>query len=268
MLKVLFFGDLVGKIARKALAAKLPELIKELKPDFVIANGENIAHGKGITKKTCQEVFDAGIDLLTLGNHIADKKDFVELLDDPESRIIRPANYPEGVPGKGIKILEKNKKHLAIINLLGRPFMREIPDDPFRVFDVLTQHLPVNTPIFVDFHGEVTSEKKAFGYYVDGRASVVAGTHTHVQTADERILPKGTGYITDVGMVGAKESVIGVVVEGSLKTHLTQMPVTFEVPEMGVVETNFIVAEIDPNTTRCSSISRGSFDFLVKDEAK
>lgn len=265
MIRILFFGDLVGKIARKALALKLPRLVEEIKPDFVIANGENVAHGKGITKKTCEEVFALGVDLLTLGNHIADKKDFIELVEDQGNRIIRPANYPTGVPGSGVAILEKNSKKLAIMNFLGRPFMREIPDDPFRVFDSMFSELPKGISIFADFHGEATSEKKAFGYYVDGRASVVVGTHTHVQTSDARMLPKGTGYITDVGMVGAKESVLGVVVEGSLKTHLTQMPVAFEVPEQGLVEANYIVAEIDESTSRCVSIINGSVDILVED---
>ncbi len=265
MIRVLFFGDLVGKIARKALAIQLPRLVEEFKPDFVIANGENVAHGKGITKKTCEEVFALGVDLLTLGNHIADKKDFIELLADQGSRIIRPANYPEGVPGQGMVVLEDSSKKLAVINLLGRPFMREIPDDPFRVFDKLFATIPGGTPVFVDFHGEATSEKKAFGYYVDGRASVVVGTHTHVQTSDARILAKGTGYITDTGMVGARDSVLGVVPEGSLKTHLTQMPAVFEVPEKGLVEANYVVADVDEATSQCVSITNGSVDILVED---
>lgn len=265
MIRVLFFGDLVGKIARRALATQLPNLISELKPDFVIANGENVAHGKGITKKTCEEVFAVGVDALTLGNHIADKKDFIELVEDHSKNIIRPANYPEGVPGRGMVVIEKDSKKLAVINLLGRPFMREIPDDPFKVFDSLFVSVPNGVPVFVDFHGEATSEKKAFGYYVDGRASVVVGTHTHVQTSDARLLPKGTGYLTDAGMVGAKESVLGVEPEGSLKTHLTQMPTVFVVPEEGLVEANYVVAVIDENSLECVSISNGSVDILVED---
>jgi len=265
MIKILFFGDLVGKIARKALAIKLPDLIGELNPDFVIANGENVAHGKGITKKTCEEVFVLGVDLLTLGNHIADKKDFIELVEDHSKNIIRPANYPDGVPGRGMVILEKGLKRLAVVNLLGRPFMREIPDDPFRVFDTLYSFVPEGVPVFVDFHGEATSEKKAFGYYVDGRASVVVGTHTHVQTSDARTLPKGTGYITDVGMVGAKESVLGIIIDGSVKTYLTQMPAVFEVPETGSVEANYVVAEIDEHTRHCVAIYNSSVDILVED---
>lgn len=265
MLKVLFFGDLVGKIARKALTKKLPQLLEEEQPDFVIANGENIAHGKGITKKTCQEVFEAGVDLLTLGNHIADKKDFLEIAEDPNAKVIRPANFPPGVPGKGVTILEKNGKNLAVANLLGRSFVREIPDDPFRAFDQIIATLPATTALLVDFHGEATSEKRAFGYWVDGRASAVAGTHTHVQTADEQILPKGTGYITDVGMVGAKESILGVVKEGPLKLFLTQMPVIFEIPETGVVRGDYAIITIDPDTRLCTDIKRASFDILIED---
>ena len=218
-MKILFLGDIVGSPGRKIIKEKLPELIKEYKPDFVIANAENAAGGYGLTEKIAEELFSYGIDLLTTGNHVW-KKEFMPYLQKSE-RVIRPANYGPGAPGKGWAVLTKEALKLAVINLEGRIFMRPL-ENPFLVGKKLAEELQKETPyILVDFHAEATSEKIALGYFLDGLVSAVLGTHTHVQTSDERILTHGTAYITDVGMCGSLESVIGMKISQAFELYTT-----------------------------------------------
>lgn len=255
-MKILFFGDLVGKAGRQAVKKVLPELKKKFQPDFIIANAENLAHGKGVTEQTLQEMLDVGIDAFTSGNHIH-KKD-VEILENKKFNLVRPANYPVGVPGYEYLKIKKHDKNILIINLMGRVFLQENFDCPFKKFDELYKLLKVkkNDIVIVDFHAETTSEKNAFAWYVDGRASMVLGTHTHVQTADERIFPKGTGFITDVGMVGPIDSVIGVAKEGIIETFLTQISNQHEMVESGGMFVSAVLVDINNKTGKCNSIQR------------
>jgi len=225
----LFIGDVFGAPGREFLRAHLPGLISEYEADLVVANGENAAGGNGLTPEVAQELFASGVDVLTSGNHIWDKKEIMPLLDT-EKRILRPLNYPPGVPGKGSGVFEaRDGTTLGIINVCGRVFSPQNLDCPFRTLDLEIQKLKGFTPIIlVDFHAEASSEKVAAGWYVDGRVSALIGTHTHVQTADETILPKGTAYITDAGMTGSYEGVIGVKRDIILKHFLTQLPVRHE----------------------------------------
>ncbi len=257
-MKILFFGDIIGKIGRQAIKKVLPELRKKYEPDLVIANVENLAHGKGVTEKTLKEMMEVNIDAFTSGNHIINKGDYKKILEDKNYPLVRPANYPPNVPGRQyLKIRHKNK-NVYIINLIGRVFFKENFDCPFRKFDELYKLLKLkkNDIIIVDFHAEATSEKNAFGFYVDGRASAVLGTHTHIPTADEKILAGGTGYITDVGMTGPLDSVLGVKKEGILKTFLTQIGNKHEMIETGKVVINAVIVEIDKKNGKCKNIKR------------
>ncbi len=228
-MKFLCIGDIIGRTGRNALKEFLPAVLKEEKVDFVIANGENAAGGFGLTKKVFDELIGLGIDVITSGNHIYDKKEIAQFIDK-EEKLLRPANYPPEALGRGYGIYTKDGKKIAVINLMGRALMGIPLDCPFRKFDEIYEkiHEAVDY-IIVDFHGEATSEKAAFGFYVDGRADIVFGTHSHVATADEIILPKGTAYITDVGLTGPKYSVIGMKIEEPIKKFLTGMPVKYEV---------------------------------------
>lgn len=257
-MKILFFGDIVGKIGRRAMAQILPEYRKKYQPDLVMANGENLAHGIGVTRDTIKEIFDAGVDILTGGNHIFKKKGYEEIFLNYENKIIRPANYPEGALGKGYATLKIDGRRVVVINMCGRVYMDENFDDPFRKFNELEKLLNIakSDIVIVDFHAEATSEKNGLGWYLDGRASAVVGTHTHVPTADNKILCEKTAYVSDVGMVGLKDSIIGVEKEGPLKKFLTQLPVEFEHPETGLCQINAVVIEIDDETGRARSIKR------------
>lgn len=245
-MKILFFGDIVGKIGRRAVIKVLPEYRKKYQPNLVIANGENLAHGAGITLNTAEEVLQAGVDVLTGGNHIFKKSGYEEVFTQLAGRVIRPANYPPGVPGQGYTTLKVNKQRVCVINLNGRVFFREDFDDPFREFDKIRKLLKIakNDIVLIDFHAEATSEKSAFAWYVDGKATAVLGTHTHVPTADAKILPQGTALVTDVGMVGARDSVIGVEKEGPLTMFLTQLPVKFDRIEEGWAQVNAVLLEV------------------------
>ena len=250
-MRVLMIGDVVGKPGRRACAALVPALRDELRVDIVIANGENAAAGKGLTTKTAKELYAARIDVLTSGNHIWDQREILPFLDT-EAPVVRPANYPQGVPGRGVVSFGG----LTIINLMGRTFMYEI-DDPFRAADRLLGSLDEGTPVFVDMHAEATSEKIAMGWYLDGRVSAVVGTHTHVPTADPRILPRGTAFITDVGMVGPLNSIIGVEPAPVINKFLTGMPARFEVPEQyDAVQFNAALIDIDETSGRARAIER------------
>ncbi len=246
-------GDVHGRPGRRAVARRVPVLRKQLAVDFVVANAENSAGGVGLTPKTAAELFEAGVDVLTGGNHTWAKREAYELLDS-DPRLVRPANYPPGVPGHGSTVIRKGGLALAVLNLQGRVFMEPL-DDPFRVARAEVDRLREVTPfVLVDFHAEATSEKQAMGYYLDGRVTAVVGTHTHVQTADERVLPGGTGYITDVGMTGPRDGVIGVDREAILQRFLTQLPVRFEVAS-GAVQFNAVLVEAD-GAGRATSIRR------------
>ena len=257
-MRILFFGDIVGKIGRRALGAMLPAAREELKPDLVIANGENMAHGMGITRKTLAEVLAAGVDVVTSGNHISDKDECADILAESSSHVIRPANYPPAVPGKGVITVPVGARTVAVINLLGRVFMYEHPDCPFRMLDEIlkTPDVKAASAVIVDMHAEATSEKCALGWYADGRVTAVVGTHTHVPTADARILSEGTAYVTDIGMTGGRDGVIGVSREGPMKGFLTQLNAKFEVVEHGIAQVNAVVIDCDPSTGRAQGITR------------
>ncbi len=256
-LTILFIGDIVGRIGRSAVAATLPGYIKRHRPDLVIANVENLAHGVGVTRKTLDEIKAAGVQCFTSGNHVWRKDEALTLLQDPDLPLLRPANYPAGVPGRGDLVVEIGVHRLAVVNLQGRVFMNEDLDDPFRAFDVICKKYSGEklSGLIVDFHAEATSEKVAFGWYLDGRASAVLGTHTHVATADAVIRPQGTAYITDVGMVGATDSVIGVVKEPIInQAFIRQLPAQHDMPEAGETVVNAVVVKIDPATSQAKSI--------------
>jgi metallophosphoesterase (TIGR00282 family) len=249
-MKVLFIGDVVGSPGRKAISAIVPRLRRELGLDVVIANGENAAAGRGLTVKTAKEIFGAGVDIISSGNHIWDQKEIIEELDGG-APIARPANYPPGSPGRGMI----THAGLTLINLQGRTFMANI-DCPFRAVDALLKEKP-DGPIIVDMHAEATSEKLAMGWYLSGRVAAVLGTHTHVPTADTRMLPEGTAYVTDAGMTGARDSVLGFEISASHRLFLSGMPTRLPVEEKsGKLILNSVMIEIDDATGRARSIQR------------
>ena len=255
-MRILFISDIMGRPGRKCLAEGLPVLRKRHgEQDFLIANGENAAAGRGLTQKILEELFSLGVDGVTSGNHIWDKSEFVSHLSE-SARVIRPANYPEACPGQGVMKLEKNGKTLVVINLQGRVFLPPL-DCPFRVADDLLRTID-DRCILVDFHAEATSEKRALGLYLDGRVSAVLGTHTHVQTADEEVLPGGTAYISDAGMTGGHGGVIGMKAECVLPRFLTGMPSRFEVSEENV-RVEGVLLEIDDESGRACAIERIRF---------
>ncbi|HCG76385.1 MAG: TIGR00282 family metallophosphoesterase [bacterium (Candidatus Ratteibacteria) CG_4_10_14_3_um_filter_41_18] len=254
-MKILVIGDIVGKSGRKAVEDIIPSLKEEEEIDFVIANGENSAGGSGITPKITQELLACGIDVITTGDHIWKRKEVLEIIDR-EPRLLRPANYPLGVPGKGsVVIAAGNKVKVGVINLLGRIFMKPL-ECPFRTAEDEIKKISQSTKIIiVDIHAEATSEKIALGYFLDGKVSAVIGTHTHVQTADEKILPQGTAYITDIGMVGSSNSVLGREIEPIIKRFLTGLPTHFGIAAENTVLSGAIL-EINPETGRASKIQR------------
>jgi hypothetical protein len=230
-MRVLFIGDVVGGPGRRGLAAAMPGLRERHEPDLVIVNGENSAGGIGITKRTAEALFDAGADVITTGNHVYRHREAYAYLDDSE-RVIRPANYPHANPGRGHTVVEAGGMRVGVINLSGAVGMR-VARLPFHEADALIERIEADCFV-VDFHAEVTSEKVAMGWHLDGRAAAVFGTHTHVPTADGRVLPKGTAFISDVGMTGSRESVLGVKREQAIASLATQMPVRFETAEEDV----------------------------------
>lgn len=253
-MKVLFVGDVVGSIGRKMLEESLPLLKKKYRPQVTIVNGENAAGGRGITEKIYKEFLQQGVDLITMGNHTWDNRDIFNFIDNENVKMIRPLNFPAGTPGKGVKIIQVNQAKLAVVNIQGRVFLNAL-DDPFRKMDEILKEVQAVTPcIFVDFHAEATSEKQAMGWYLDGRVSAMVGTHTHIQTNDVRILPKGTAYQTDVGMTGAYDSILGVEREIILQKFLTQLPVRHEIPEEGRKILSGCFLEINDTTGRAVRI--------------
>lgn len=254
-MKILFIGDIVGKPGREAIKQLLPVLKKEYTIDFVIANAENAAGGSGITVKVMQELFDLGIDVLTSGDHIWKKREIISVLDS-QDRLLRPLNFPAGSPGKGSMIFKTKKEiRVGVINVMGCVFMEAL-DCPFRTTRAAIDSLSKETKIIiVDIHAEATSEKVALGWYLDGLVSAVVGTHTHIQTADERILPKGSAYITDIGMCGPLDSVIGRRVEDVLMRFITKIPTRFEIASENI-QLQGVVLDIDETTGKANSIVR------------
>jgi hypothetical protein len=261
-MRILFIGDIVGSPGRRIVQERLADILEQqARPegagaiDLVIANGENAASGFGITPRLVEELLAAKIDLLTSGNHIWDRKEILDYFAH-EPRLLRPANYPDGSPGAGLFLgTARHGAPYAVLNLQGRTFMASI-DCPFRTADRELARVPAGTKVIVvDMHAETTSEKQAMGWYLDGRVSAVIGTHTHVTTADQRLLPRGTAYITDVGMTGPHDSVIGMDTGGILKRFLGALPVRFEVAE-GNVQMNCVLLDVDDATGRARSIER------------
>lgn len=257
-MKILFIGDIVGSPGRKIVHDRLADILAQRAIDLCIANGENSASGFGITPRLAEELLASGIQVLTGGNHIWDRKEILDFFTH-EPRLLRPANFPNGSPGSGLYI-GRTKKDLgyAVLNLQGRTFMVPI-DDPFRTAERELAKIPRDVKvILVDMHAEATSEKQAMGWHLDGKVSVVLGTHTHVATADEHVLPGGTAYITDVGMTGPHDSVIGMEKHGIMQRFLDAMPARFAVAE-GDVQMNTVLIDVDESTGRSRSIERLRF---------
>jgi hypothetical protein len=254
-LKILFVGDIVGRPGRLALSRRLDRLVDVHAVDLVVVNGENAAAGFGLTVDIAKELFDLGADVITTGNHIWDKREILPHLDNFPA-LLRPANYPPGTPGRGSGIFSTAAGiQVGVLNLEGRVFMNNL-DCPFRAADELVEEMRRKTRIIlVDFHAEATSEKVAMGCYLDGRVSAVVGTHTHVQTADERILPGGTAYLTDAGMTGSRDAVIGIRKELAIERFLTQLPVRFEVAKRDTVLCGALF-DIDEQTGRAQGVHR------------
>lgn len=253
-MRIMLVGDVVGRAGRRAFRTMTPRLRAERKIDVVIVNGENAAGGKGFTRKALDELYEGGADIVTSGNHVWDKKDVFAFIDD-EPFLVRPANYPEGTPGRGYCIFPFKAANIAVLNLSGRSFMPAL-DCPFQKADEMLAEIEGQADIIVlDFHAETTSEKLAMGHYLDGRADIVVGTHTHVQTADAQILPGGTAYITDLGMVGPHDSVLGVCTEIVIRKFRTGMPVRFEMAE-GAADYAAVIVDIDPDGRRTATMER------------
>ncbi|STP28963.1 calcineurin-like phosphoesterase [Enterococcus durans] len=252
-MRVLFIGDVVGSMGREMITEYLPRLKKKFRPQVTIVNGENAAAGRGITEKIYKKFLQDGVDVVTMGNHTWDNRDIFEFIDQAK-KMVRPANFPEGTPGQGIVFVKVNQLELAVINMQARSFMVDL-DDPFRKMNELIKEARKRTPIiFVDFHGETTSEKQAMGWFLDGKVSAVVGTHTHVQTNDTRILPQGTAYLTDVGMTGPYDGILGMRREPVIEKFLTALPKRFEVVENGRGLLSGCLLEIDDVTGKAKTI--------------
>lgn len=261
MLKILFIGDIIGEPGRKCVRYVFDNLLDRNNYDLVIANGENLAGGKGIAKNVFEEILSYGVDVVTLGNHTFSRKEVDEIINNPQ--LVRPLNYPEGNPGQGYCLVTaKQNVTVCVVNLLGRVFTIECLDCPFRTVNNLVERIKSETNIIiVDFHAEVTSEKNAMGYFLDGKVSAVVGTHTHVPTCDAKILPNGTAYITDVGMCGPQTSVIGLEVETVIRRFLLGTPHKFSVAK-GKVQFNAVEIHIDENSGKSQSIKQIIYNDL------
>jgi hypothetical protein len=256
LLRCMVIGDIIGKPGRQAIGHQLGEMRTELDLDMVIANGENVAAGAGLTPSLSEELLGLGIDVITSGNHIWDKREVYEYLDSGRP-VLRPLNYPDSAPGRGWLVHElPDGEHVAVVNVMGRVFMNQL-DSPFEAMDALLDGAaePLPPIRIVDFHCEITSEKNAMGWFLDGRVSAVVGSHTHVPTADARLLPKGTAYISDIGMTGPRDSVIGFSLETVLPRFLTHLPTRFQVAD-GPVSFNAVVLSIERATGRAVAIEQ------------
>lgn len=262
-IKLIFLGDIIGKIGRKAVKQYLPKLIKKYKPNLIVANAENIAHGIGFTQKTLDEVKETGVDIFTSGNHAWKKAGSDDILDKKNSEIIRPNNYKQK-SGSGIKKLEVAENKIIMVNLLGEVFMNEEVKSPFKNLKAIINKYGKKNIIIVDFHAEATSEKAAMANYFDGQISAVLGTHTHVPTCDHRILDQGTGFVTDVGMIGYYDSIIGSDKQSIFNLFLNSGKTNkkHDLPEAGPCQFNAIYLEIDPETKRTEIIKR--IDKIIK----
>ena len=253
-MKILVVGDIIGNAGVKELKKQLIKIKNEKQIDFVIVNGENSAEGMGITEKNFKDIVEAGADVVTMGNHTWGKKDIFKFIDDP--KIIRPANYPEGVVGKGYNIYECKGKKIAVINIMGRVDINILTENPFIMAKDMVEEIKEQVDIIIiDFHAEATAEKIAMARYLDGKITAIFGTHTHVQTADEQILPNGTGYITDIGMTGPKNSVIGMDAQASIKRFETTLPEKYKLAE-GECILNAVIFNIDDTTSKVTDIKR------------
>lgn len=253
-MKILAVGDLIGASGLKELKKQLADIKQKEKIDFVIVNAENVAEGMGITQQNFDEILALNIDVITMGNHTWGKKDIFKFIDHP--KLIRPANYPKGVVGKGYNIFTCQNKKIAVINLIGRVDINVLTENPFIIVEEIVEKIQDEVDmIFVDFHAEATAEKIAMGYFLDGKVTAIFGTHTHVQTADEKILPKGTGYITDIGMTGPKYSVIGMDIEASLKRFKTTLPERYKIAT-GECILNAVIFDVDESNNKVKSIKR------------
>lgn len=253
-MRILAVGDIVGKVGLQKLKEVLPQVVKENYINFVIVNGENAADGMGLTEKMYREILSLNVNVVTMGNHTWGKKEIFNFIDD--KHIIRPANYSSNNPGKGYEIFECNGKRIAVINLIGRTTMPVLSENPFLVAKKIIHEIKQASDIIViDFHAEATAEKIALAYYLDGEASIIFGTHTHVQTSDEQILDKGTAFITDIGMTGPKKSVIGMDIDVSIKRFETSLPEKYKVAD-GEGKFNSCMFEIDDKTNKVVKIER------------
>lgn len=256
-MRFLIFGDIIGKPGREAINQALPKLRQEYEPDEVIINIENMAHGSGISPETWKEATKWNASVYTLGDHAWDNEKSIKLIEDKSLPIIRPANYPAKVPGKGYHVITTGAYRIAVINLQGQVFFKNHPRSPFHVLDDLLSlpDIKQSNAILVDFHAEATSEARGLSWYSDGRIAALWGTHTHVPTADAQIMPQGTGYITDIGMTGNYESIIGVDKEGPLKTFLTQLKTKYTFDNIGKHEVNALLLDIDPAQNKTTNIA-------------
>ncbi len=253
-MKILAVGDIIGEVGVKELKNKLYQIRQKEEINFVIVNGENAAEGMGITKKNFEDIISQNVDVVTMGNHTWGKKEIFKFIDHP--KLIRPANYPKEVVGKGYNIYECRNKKIAVINLIGRVYMNVLSESPFlAVSDILKNIKNKVDIIIVDFHAEATGEKITMGYYLDGKVTAIFGTHTHVQTADERILPKGTAYISDIGMTGVKNSALGMDVSVAIKRFETALPEKYKVAT-GEGMLNGVIFDIDDKTNKVKTITR------------
>ncbi|MBU1038873.1 YmdB family metallophosphoesterase [Patescibacteria group bacterium] len=258
-MKLLFIGDIVGRAGRQALAKVLPDWRREYQPDLIIANVDNLAHGRGVTKKTLAELASLSIDVFTGGDHVFDTPEAIELLQNSNNFLLRPLNYHPDQPGRGAMRVKVGSREILIVHLLGQVFMDDQVASPFKTIDEFLKkellQAPVNG-IVIDFHAEATSEKVALGWYLAGQVTAVLGSHTHVMTADERILPGGTAYLTDIGMTGAIDGVIGVKKEGSLQRFLTALPHRLEPLENGQTQVAAVLVTFSPLNGQAEAISR------------
>ncbi len=253
-MKVLAIGDLVGNAGIKKMKKEIENIKEQENIDFVIVNGENAAEGMGMTEQNLNDILSCKVDVITMGNHTWGKKDIFKFIDHP--KLIRPANYPKGVVGKGYGIYQCKDKKIAVINLIGRVDINVLSENPFIVVNNIVDRLKKEVDmIFVDFHAEATAEKIAMGYFLDGKVTAIFGTHTHVQTADEKVLPNNTGYITDIGMTGPKYSVIGMDIKASLKRFETTLPERYKIAP-GECILNGVVFDVDDNTNKVKAVKR------------
>ncbi len=257
-IKIIFLGDIVGKIGREAVKEVLPQLRQKYTPDLIIANAENLAHGKGVTIKTIQEMLDCGIDCFTSGNHIWSNPEIFEIFSNKKIPLIRPANYPEENPGTGAIVITVGPYQILLVNLMGQAFFSENFSSPIKKLNEILAENSLSKPsaIIVDIHAEATSEKQVLAHYFDGKVSAIVGTHTHVQTADERILQNGTAFITDVGMCGFSDGSLGVELSAPTQKMLTQIPTSFNIPEQGSCQVNGVFVIIKPENGKATKIER------------